>query len=67
MLTLIENECIEFEVSFHAQGDISKSEPDCQLNLVISGQMNKIMCDEESRLRVKLFRWKLSVQGVYDS
>lgn len=59
---MIENEYIEFEVSFHAQVDISKSEPDCQLNLVILGQMNKIMCDEESRLRVKLVSSNLSVQ-----
>lgn len=47
---MIEEEYIEFEVSFHAQGDNSISEPDRQLNSVILGQMNKIMCDEESRL-----------------
>lgn len=59
---MIENEYIEFEVSFQSEGDISKSEPGCQLNLVILGQMNKIMCDKESKLRAKLVSSNVSVQ-----
>lgn len=64
----MEKEGAEVEVSFHAQEEISKSEPDCQLDLVISGQARIKSCMmKKARLRAKLLGWKLSAHPAYMS